>query len=311
MSGAEKEADLESSSQDSEPLPLSLSDLDNELAAVDPDFLQSLETISKDDDLLRQPDLRVRLGDTDLPIEIPRIKIVYLWLRNLFVPLGIFIVTCVAKAFTFLQANTWFLIKNLPSWMWQLIKLVFKTLLQLYRKLSDRWQRISTQSKILLGFLSALIVGSIQYGSWILTGDFVNLIFRPPLYSLDSVADHAYSLSVEEARERIDETLFQPNYIVLLDKVVANIKGEPGTNPMLVVEFYLQTTGRNAAIEIRRRQRELIDVIQQDLESKSYAFLLTPQGKNRMKSDIKKKLNPYINEGRIKQVFIRTLIFKP
>lgn len=110
------------------------------------------------------------------------------------------------------------------------------------------------------------------------------------------------------------KALPQKEHQFLFKKVVVNLRADRSSesgNPMGLFEFFVQLDSVETAAEIRLREKELLDVLQRALEDLTYGDSLGEEGKDRIKSVIKKSLNERVRQGWIQEVFISNMILKP
>lgn len=135
---------------------------------------------------------------------------------------------------------------------------------------------------------------------------------EPLLSSLSEIADHVYTFNSNADLVNLYQAFPQPQVEVLFDKMVVNLKRVTGNdNPMGAFEFYVAVDSKEAAIEIRDRQKQLSDAVQRSIESATYAELNGPTGSERLKTLIKDEVNRSLTQGWVKSVYLKTLILKP
>jgi flagellar basal body-associated protein FliL len=136
------------------------------------------------------------------------------------------------------------------------------------------------------------------------------------LRSFADVADAKFTYDRKEPMEDLNNPLLHPEHVVAIEKVIANLRpgqdesGEP-TNPMAMIEVYVDTTTKESAIEIKDREPEVRDVISRTIEQMPYNEVITFDGKNKLKNFIRKNLNELLTKGRIRRVYFKTLVLKP
>jgi len=116
--------------------------------------------------------------------------------------------------------------------------------------------------------------------------------------------DHP-SVSIDIANEQL-------KYVVLLERVVGNIQRSPesSSRPMAVIEYYVETTNREASVEVNTRQAEIRDYSTRLLESMTFRELNGELGKSRYRSKIKNYLNRILNTGQAKRVYYKSYRLK-
>lgn len=135
----------------------------------------------------------------------------------------------------------------------------------------------------------------------------------PYLSSLESVADHKFNYSADSKVVRYDNDLLLPQYTVLINKIVVNIRaGKLSTrNPMVAFDLYVRTNNEEASVEIKQREKQLQDHLQRFCEGLQYDQIITEDGKQTWKNRMKRELNLILNTGKVKEIFFKTLLIKP
>ena len=77
---------------------------------------------------------------------------------------------------------------------------------------------------------------------------------------------------------------------------------------MGLFEFYLGVDSRDTAIELRDREKEVIDIIERTLESFTYHEVVSYQGKILLKAKIRDNVNEILNQGQINRVYINRMV---
>lgn len=133
------------------------------------------------------------------------------------------------------------------------------------------------------------------------------------VYSLTEKATEVIDLSPEEKFVEFDYDLLVPQYIVLLNRVVVNLKKSErsGANPMAAFNIFLHATNQETGVEIKERERELQDFVQRLTEDFSYDQLLTEGGKRKWKIVLKSEINMVLTKGKVKDIYFNTLLIKP
>lgn len=131
--------------------------------------------------------------------------------------------------------------------------------------------------------------------------------------NFEDVANRVYDFDPNTiVWEEFESAIRLPNHTVTLNKIVVNFKMSERTslNPMGYLRLNLETSNKEAAVEVLDREREIADVIQRAVEEMTYDAISTVEGKNQMKVKIRKKINEHLNRGRIKRVLIQDIIIK-
>jgi flagellar basal body-associated protein FliL len=131
--------------------------------------------------------------------------------------------------------------------------------------------------------------------------------------SFEKVADARFEYNPEGAMEDFSDPISHPEYEMLIDKLVVNLKhpADGSSNPMGLFEFYLEASNQNCAVEIKDRQGEIRDVIVRNLEQMLYDDLITVEGKERLKVVLRKNVNSVLTTGQVRRIFFKTVVLKP
>ncbi len=125
-----------------------------------------------------------------------------------------------------------------------------------------------------------------------------------------------YSQGVEFSNKTfvpLSEEGLYPEFVVLLDKVIVNIKPSESSsqNPMVAVRLYFEVTSREAAIEMKDREKEMRDIAQRVLEEFNYDQIVTASGKQAFKEGLRREMSAILNTGLVKNVYIDDILMKP
>lgn len=146
---------------------------------------------------------------------------------------------------------------------------------------------------------------------------FSQIVIKLPMGDpyLESFAEHVQSekFDVEKKFVPLSEEGQYPEYVVLLDKVVVNIKPSQSSssNPMVAMRLYFEVTSREAAVEMKDREKEMRDLAQRVLEGFTYDQIISAYGKKAFKEDLRKEMSSILNNGLVKNVFIDDILLKP
>lgn len=169
-----------------------------------------------------------------------------------------------------------------------------------------------SQKIVFLAFLGFLFLGS---GFLFLNfkGRWVPTIDKPLIADFGSVAEKSWSTK-GESFVPLFQALRQPEHRYLFEKVVVNLRRpefSEDSNPMGLFEFYVELDARSTAIEVKARERELLDLLQRTIEGETYNSLTGEPGKQRLKNLIRQELNQVLNQGWVKDVYISNMVLKP
>lgn len=171
-----------------------------------------------------------------------------------------------------------------------------------------RWHgKLSIVVLILLIFVFA------HYFKNILSGRFLPQTTSHLVNSFDDVADRKFIIDGERGLEPFDSPLRLTEYIVLLKRIVVNLKAGSGSGPypMGLFEVFIEGSNQEVAVEVKDREVELLDRLARVIEGLSYDFLDTPDGKQHLKAAVKKDFNQILNRGRVKKVYFKLITLKP
>lgn len=165
-----------------------------------------------------------------------------------------------------------------------------------------------------LGFL--LLFGLLWVTMWLvqknLGGSWLPSFQEAFLSNHETVADE---ILVVEPGEMVllREALPQPEFQVLLEKMVVNFKRRPGVaeNPMGTFEIFVGVDSHDAAVEVRARQRELLDDVSRALEGLTYPEVSGPLGVEKIKMAVKEAVSQAITQGTVHNVYLKMSIIKP
>lgn len=160
----------------------------------------------------------------------------------------------------------------------------------------------------LLTFVKAAVLVVLSVGLYYLAKDIKQndrdaAVQKDPfLKSFDEVADKKN----EVAPEKNDDNKI-PEYVISLPRIIANLKS-PNTRhlSMVTMELYIQTSEREAAIEIKNREKEVKDLVGRTLEQFTYKDLDSIEGKEKMKLKLKLTVNGILNNGRVQSIFFKS-----
>jgi flagellar basal body-associated protein FliL len=167
--------------------------------------------------------------------------------------------------------------------------------------------KISLVIGILLLAVSGTLIRSLMRGQIIGFAEHEDFIS-----SFDQVAGKITEFSEDTEMEDFNSPLRHPEHIVLLHKIIVNLKASAnsGSRPMAAIELYVEASNREAAIEIKDREREIIDVVSRVAESLPYDDIEQIAGKEKFKLILRREINQIMNTGRIQKVYFKTLFYK-
>ncbi|MBK9293161.1 MAG: flagellar basal body-associated FliL family protein [Oligoflexia bacterium] len=157
-----------------------------------------------------------------------------------------------------------------------------------------------TYLKVIILFL--MLTGFYYLLKDITLNDRDNINKDPFLKTFDEVAQ-----TKTEIQPPTQEGKEIPENVIRLSRVVSNLRAQSKRrSPMAAVELYIQTTEREAAIEIKLREKEVKDIIARTLEQFSYTELDSLEGKDKLKLKLSLAINKILNNGRIKEIYFNS-----
>lgn len=304
---------------------ISLDDLDSLLADEDPDFSQEMKKISEDESLRNA---NVEISEFDEPDEKSeepsKLNILKTSpkINNIIRP----IIELKNKTKnkckeqtekckeSCLKTFSW--IKNdFPGFakaQWHQFTSQVKIFFNYIKKQIDKYRALPKKQKrgIFISFTFIFLVGSIIYISFKMS--WIPSISEPLYSSLEQVADKVEILPDKAEFKYLYRAFPQPEYIVQLDKLVVSLKRENNySTPMAAIEFYVELDSKETAIEIKDREKQVLDVVQRAVEEFTYRELTSHAGVIKMKSEVRSVINDVLNQGRVNKVYQKTMILKP
>jgi len=138
---------------------------------------------------------------------------------------------------------------------------------------------------------------------------------REWIASFEEKADGVFTYERNDPFEDFNDPILHPEFVVVVERVIANLARTPeadeGSNPMAAFEFYVQTDNQESAIEVKDRNIEVRDVLARAVERMTYPELATEEGKQKLKLVLRKDLNSMMTKGRVRRVFIKTIVLNP
>ncbi len=175
-----------------------------------------------------------------------------------------------------------------------------------------RFSKLPRSSKTLVFLVLIFALGAVAMAKIAITGSFLPSLERDFLNSFASRADQSFDIGKDEPWEDLNDPLLHPEHIVLVERLIANLHAAgDGSNPMALIDLYVEAGSQDAAIEIKDRDAEVRDMVLRTLEQMSYEELATDAGKNKLKVFIRKNLNDMISRGRVRRVFYKSIVLKP
>lgn len=176
----------------------------------------------------------------------------------------------------------------------------------------SQFRRMSTRARLMFLFALLMIGSAIGFAGWLIrTGGLFHKTL-PWVSSLEPLASETLGPSELEAVEDFYDPLHYPEFTVIVERIVVNLKPESRESsevlPMAAFELFLQTENQDAAIEVKNRMVEIRDAVSREAEAFTRRFLAVEQGKERLKTKIRKAVNDRLQTGRVRRVYFRTFV---
>lgn len=141
-------------------------------------------------------------------------------------------------------------------------------------------------------------------------GEWLPGLQQPIVNSYDDVGKVLGSYKSESDFIPLFEAFPEVEFQVRIQKIVVNLRPDKdsGQRPMGLFEFYLGVDSRDTAVELRDREKEILDLVQRTVEGFTYSEIMSKPGKARMKSRIKDNLNSNLNQGRVMNVYLNRIV---
>ena len=301
----------------------SLDDLDQILAEEDPEFAESLEDIKSEsiEDTGSLEALGVDAdteGDAEGPgsdkdkeeTRIEKIK------KKILKPINFtkeFIAARVLAARNRLAIIRTQVIEfvrhGLPE-RWKWFKAQVKTTKEvIIQKLKEFWAKPLIERVAYVG-ISICLIGSLTFLVMTLKGTWLPEWEDPILVKYEDIGEKIGSYDAKVDYIPLFDAFPEVEFPVRINKVVVNLRRDTGsgTLPMGIFEFYLGVDSKDTAVEVRDREKQIIDLVQRTLEDFTYSQVMSYQGKVMMKAKIKENVNDVLNQGQVNRVYINRMV---
>lgn len=269
------------------------SDIDQALAEEDPQFLESIKEIQKDSFQETQQEIIVEPEG---------------FIKNILFRIGL-------KFRVFRKLTKEKLIQSLkdgPKLLFSSLKNGIHNKLEAISEARRDFRYLSWQMKLAFFCIILLMGGTAFYMYRSLTHGWVRENEELFMRSLEKVASHVEEYESEDT-EPFYENLRTSSNMLLLPKMVVNIKpsAKSSRNPMAAFEVYVEGVIPEVVVEVKDREIEIRDLTQRVVEGFSFDQLDTPEGKRLMSEKLIKEINPVLTTGKLKKIWIKTIILKP
>jgi len=172
-------------------------------------------------------------------------------------------------------------------------------------------KRLSWRQKLSLSILAVMMVSTV----YLIKLNF-NGVWLPNFgqYLLPNIAKKSDKIFQFDADQMLSfyQAFPQPDHLVLLDKIVVNLRRvKIGENPMAAFQLFVNTDSQDTAIEVKDREKELLDRVARAVEDLSYREVAGQEGKSRLKNLARTEINKALNQGRIIKAYYKIIILKP
>jgi flagellar basal body-associated protein FliL len=298
---------------------ISLEDLDNLMNQVDPGFNESLEAIKKEAvtdtaaiEALQVGDSQVDVGGDD-EAQKPNVKKKFFallawpfvragqWLRMRGVALKY-------RAILFKDQSIQFVKHELPERLRYLKSLLIAGITWI-KKHVNYFFALTWPQKIAGTCALLFVLAGFYFGAKVFSTQWLPTWRNPIIGSYTKQADAVWS--VKDPKDYINFFQAFPEIEIpfLLTKIIVNLAPSPGSkHPMGAFEFYLGLDAKETAIEVKDREKEVIDLVQRTVEEFTYDEVMSQIGQVRMKARIRDAINSILNQGNVTKVYISTMV---
>lgn len=300
----------------------SLEDLDKILEEEDPGFSESLEQIKAEsvEDTSSIDGLSVdsdEEGDADTSAEEEETELTPLQKlrKKLAVPaqrakdfLHARVRTARNRLVLFKTQATEYIKHELPE-RWKWLKAQAKAWSKNTKaKAKELWAKPLSERLAYLG-MGTCLVGALTFLAMTFKGHWLPQWEDPILESYESVGEKLGEYNSEN-NIPLFEAFPEVEFPVRIKEVKVNLRRDANSGglPMGIFEFYLGVDSRDTAIELRDREKEIIDLVQRTLEGFTYHEVMSYQGKIRMKARIRDNVNKVLNQGQVNRVYINRMV---
>lgn len=279
-----------------EPGLMSLEDLDKIIEDNDPEALKNIDEMKASSELNSQTIELLQIDDimgdpkrkkVDHLAKLQfKIKLFFRWLKSAGIELAI---------------KTWAQTKT------QSQRLNEKR--QTLQKTVGGWNK---KQKALFGTFLVLIALTVSFSYFAFVKK--SFYFDSELFisSLIPMSSNVIQIQEDEPQEDFYNTIRIPKNIFSLRRMVINIQPSEnsGPNPMVAYELSLETNSKEALVELKDREGEVIDQIQRAIEQMSFDELSAAEGRDQVEITVRNRVNQILTLGQVRHVYIVAVIFK-
>lgn len=131
--------------------------------------------------------------------------------------------------------------------------------------------------------------------------------------SLQEWAQESYHYDPATETETFYDSTHSMQNMVILPKMVVNLKRSAGSgpNPMGAFDFYVEGTASEVVVEVKDREAEVRDLFQRSIEEMNFDQVATAEGKQLLTEKLRKEVNKILTKGKVRRVFLKTALIKP
>ena len=293
--------------------------IDQFIAEADPDFVETLKALSEipksEDDVLSiglDEELLEAEPVTRLSQFRDRIAFLlkpYYWVKYNVESIRLRVIPQVKQLLPLLRSG---FKENLKKFLF-LVKEDLGIAWQGFRRRTRIFTDISARRRYLLLIMASIVVFFGFFWKRILTGSFLPQSTSQFVRSFDENADREFLINFERGIEPFESPLRMSEYFVLLKRTVVNLRQgkQSGPYPIGTFEIYVEGSNQEVAVEIKDREVELVDRSSRVIEEMSFDQLSTAEGKQLLKTGLRKEFNQILNKGRVKKVLLKQVNLKP
>lgn len=322
---AEKEADAATKdAEPSDPNEISLEDIDDILSEDDPEFADQMNQMTEDQDLAQAEVEPSGMDESGILKEdedeersrafLERHPKIAKWVQPIEkwkYRLSQFIIRTRNRWMIRVRVVRSYLTHEFKDWVkYQASRL--KERIRMLKAFLGRWKKLSRKDKatyVGIALASIAVLGIVQVN---VTDRWLPDISRRYIPSLTKVSDKVYTFKTETELEPFYGAFPQPKFTVLMDKIKVNLKRHSGSrNPFGAFQIYVTVDAQETAIEIKDREREMVDRVSRAIEEFTFEELNSIQGKSFVKNAIRETINQALNQGRVSEVYFKLFITHP
>lgn len=205
--------------------------------------------------------------------------------------------------------QSWFFIKNdLPQILRYLLSQIKSIFAWLKGQIKAFFALSMAQKLALVGSI-ALACGAVFLLSRSFTGDWLPVWKNPLIRGFHEKASFVTEVDPKSGYSEFFLMFPEVEFHLQLGRIVVNLKPSPGIpNPMGAFEFYLGLDSNETAIEIKDREKEVLDLTQRTLEDFTYLEVMSPNTQKRVWARIRDNINEILNQGRVQKVYVKTML---